>query len=43
MKKFLIDTDISIYYLNGLHDLKTKFSSISPEKIYISEITVAEL
>lgn len=43
MKKYLIDTNICIYYIRGKFDLKTKFASIKKEDRYISEITLAEL
>jgi len=43
MKIFLIDTDISVYYLKGLNGLREKFSKVKAENIFISEITLAEL
>ncbi len=43
MKKYLLDTDICIYYLKGNNDLINKVKKLDSENIYISEITVAEL
>lgn len=43
MKKYLLDTNICIYYIKGLYSLKKKFESIGPENCFISEITLAEL
>lgn len=41
--KYLLDTDISSYYLRGKNDLITIFEKKSIENIRISRITVAEL
>lgn len=41
--KYLIDTNICIYYLKGKFNLQNKFNKIGKEHCYISEITVAEL
>jgi tRNA(fMet)-specific endonuclease VapC len=41
--KFLIDTNICIFYLKGKYDLQIKFQKIGIENCFISEITVAEL
>jgi tRNA(fMet)-specific endonuclease VapC len=43
LKKYLIDTNICIYFIKGLYDLKSKFEKVDPENCYISEITLAEL
>ena len=43
MKKYLIDTNICIFYMKGKFDLDKKFNKTSIENIYISEITLAEL
>ncbi len=43
MKKYLIDTNICIYYIKGRFELKTKFEKADPENCFISEITLAEL
>jgi len=41
--KYLLDTNICIYYIKGLYDLDRKFEAVGPENCFISEITVAEL
>lgn len=41
--KYLLDTNICIFYLKGKFDLQNKFKSIGKDHCYISEITVAEL
>jgi tRNA(fMet)-specific endonuclease VapC len=43
LKKYLIDSNICIYFIKGLYDLKSKFEKVDPENCYISEITLAEL
>ena len=43
MKLFLLDTNICIYYIKGLYDLKSKFEDVGPENCFISEISLAEL
>ena len=43
MKQFLLDTNICIYYIKGLYELKSKFEDAGPENCFISEITLAEL
>lgn len=43
MKKYLIDTNIAIFYIKGKFDLDKKFDAIPVEDYFISEITVAEL
>ena len=43
MKQFLLDTNICIYYIKGLYELKSKFKDVGPEHCFISEITLAEL
>lgn len=43
MRKYLLDTNICIYFLKGMFDLKRKIHSIGLENCFISEITVAEL
>lgn len=43
MNQYLLDTNICIYYIKGLHNLKTKFEEISPKNCFISEINLAEL
>ncbi len=41
--KYLLDTNICIYYLKGLYNLKEKINTVGSEHCYVSEITVAEL
>lgn len=41
--KFLLDTNICIYFLKGKYRLKDKFDEVGFDNLYISEITVAEL
>ena len=43
MNKYLLDTNICIYYLKGLYDLKDKILEVNINNCYISEITLAEL
>lgn len=43
MKKYLIDTNICIYYIKGKFDLNKKFEKADPENCFISEISLAEL
>ena len=43
MKKYLLDTNICIYFTKGLYDLKEKITEIKVENCFISEITIAEL
>ncbi|WP_082489069.1 type II toxin-antitoxin system VapC family toxin [Dyadobacter sp. Leaf189] len=43
MKKYLIDTNIAIYYMKGKFNLERKFEELAEEHCYISEITLAEL
>ena len=43
MKRYLIDTNICIYYIKGKYDLDKKFQKIDSENCFISEITLAEL
>lgn len=41
--KYLLDTNICIYFLKGGFGLLEKFDKIGFENLYISEITIAEL
>lgn len=41
--KYLLDTNICIFYLKGKFDLQNKFKKIGIGNCFISEITVAEL
>jgi tRNA(fMet)-specific endonuclease VapC len=43
LKKYLLDTNICAYFLNGKFDLKAKFDDIGIENCMVSEITIAEL
>lgn len=43
MKKYLIDTNTCIFYINGKFNLKKKFEKADPDNCFISEITLAEL
>lgn len=43
MKKYLLDTNICIFYIKGQFELDKKIFEIGPENCFISEMTVAEL
>lgn len=43
MKKYLLDTNICVYFLNGKFSLREKFDEIGIINCFISEITIAEL
>ena len=43
MKKYLIDTNIAIFYMKGKFDLEAKFNRVTADNCYISEMTLAEL
>ncbi len=43
MSKYLLDTNICIYFLKGKFDLISKIEKIDINNCFISEITVAEL
>jgi len=43
LKKYLLDTNICIYFIKGLFDLNKKINDVGRENCFISEITVAEL
>lgn len=43
MDKYLIDTDICIFYLKGKFGLNKKIKKVGIENCYVSEITIAEL
>lgn len=43
MNSYLLDTDICIYSMKGLYDLKEKILHVGIENCFISEITVLEL
>lgn len=41
--QYLIDTNICIFYMKGMYDLRTKFMQAGIDRCFISEITLAEL
>ena len=43
MKKYLLDTNICAYFLNGKFNLKSKIDKVGLENCLVSEITIAEL
>lgn len=43
LKKYLVDTNIAIFYMKGRFNLERKFEPITSENCFISEITLAEL
>lgn len=43
MKKYLLDTNICIYFLKGQFGLHDKINEIGEENCFLSEITIAEL
>jgi len=43
LKKYLLDTNICIYFIKGLFDLNKKIVEVGQENCFISEMTVAEL
>lgn len=43
MKKYLLDTNICIYFLKGQFDLHRKIAEVGEEQCFISEVTIAEL
>ena len=43
MKKYLLDSNMCIFYLKGLFNLEQKFLEIGFENCFLSEITLAEL
>ena len=43
MKKYLLDTNICVYFLNGKFNLERKIDEVGIENCFISEITIAEL
>lgn len=43
MKKYLLDTNICIYFIKGQFELDKKIKEIGEQNCFISEITVAEL
>lgn len=43
MKKYLLDTNICAYFLNGKFNLEAKIDEVGFENCVVSEITIAEL
>jgi tRNA(fMet)-specific endonuclease VapC len=43
LKKYLLDTNICIFYIKGRFKLDKKFEKADPDNCFISEITLAEL
>lgn len=43
MKRYLLDTNICIYFLKGQFDLYKRIEKVGVDNCYISEITIAEL
>ncbi len=43
MINYLLDTDTCIYFINGKFGLKEKLQTIGKQRLFISEITIAEL
>ncbi|HEY0771730.1 MAG TPA: type II toxin-antitoxin system VapC family toxin [Sphingobacteriaceae bacterium] len=43
MKKFLLDTNICVYFAKGRYDLDRKIEQAGVENCLLSEITIAEL
>ena len=43
MKKYLLDTNICIFYMKGKYELDKKIEKVGQKNCFISEITVAEL
>lgn len=43
MKKYLLDTNICIYFLKGQYNLDKKIEQADTENCFVSEVTIAEL
>ena len=43
MRKFLLDTNICIYFIKGQFDLHHKIRAVGEENCLLSEVTIAEL
>lgn len=43
MTRYLLDTNICIYFIKGLYELDRKIADVGEQSCFISEITVAEL
>jgi tRNA(fMet)-specific endonuclease VapC len=42
-EKYLIDTNVAIFYMKGKFNLEAKFDKLTADNCFISEITLAEL
>jgi tRNA(fMet)-specific endonuclease VapC len=43
LKKYLLDTNICVYFLKGLYNLDKQIEKVETENCFVSEITIAEL
>ncbi|HEX8461560.1 MAG TPA: hypothetical protein VF623_09025 [Segetibacter sp.] len=43
MTKYLLDTNICIFYIKGQYELNKKIAEVGEQNCFISEMTVAEL
>jgi tRNA(fMet)-specific endonuclease VapC len=43
VKKYLLDTNICAYFLNGKYSLKHKIDQVGFKNCLVSEITIAEM
>ena len=43
MKRYLLDTNICIYFIKGQYELNKKIAEVGEQNCFISEMTVAEL
>ena len=43
MINYLLDTDMCIFFINGKFGLKEKMQAVGKQRLFISEITIAEL
>lgn len=43
MKKYLLDTNICVFYFKNQFGIEAKLKAVGEENVYISEITIAEL
>jgi len=43
LKKYLLDTNICIFYIKGQYELNKKIAEVGEQNCFISEMTVAEL
>jgi len=43
LKKYLLDTNICIFFIKGQYELNKKIAEVGVQNCFISEITIAEL